>query len=176
MDRWPSFVICGSVAAPSSTWIHRIEHRQACAQRYVVSKAAVKAFTHKLQEQLQVDGLPVAVTLLRPSSVGTPLAEHAAVHLEGDARLPHPFYDPSVVAEAILDALQHDRGDVIVGGTSHLLVFLSHMFPGLHRLLALSSGAIPKIVQSNSIERTTSTYPSAARASGPMSRQPSGPA
>lgn len=105
---------------------------------YAASKAAVKAFTHKLQEELKVDGLPVAVTLLRPSGVGTPLAEHAAVHMEGDARLPHPFYDPSVVAEAILDALQHDRGDVIVGGTGHLLVFLSQVFPGLHRLLARS--------------------------------------
>lgn len=105
---------------------------------YAASKAAVKAFTHKLQEELQVDGLPVAVTLLRPSGVGTPLAEHAAVHLEGDARLPHPFYDPSVVAEAILNALQHERGDVIVGGTGHLLIFLSHVFPGLHRLLARS--------------------------------------
>ena len=50
--------------------------------------------------------------------------------------MPHPFYDPSVVAEAIVDALQHDRGDVIVGGTGSLLVTLSRLFPGLHRVLA----------------------------------------
>ena len=103
---------------------------------YAASKAALEKFTHTLQEELDVERVPVAVTLVRPSGVGTPLAEHAAVHLEGDARLPHPFYDPSVVAEAIVDALQHDRGAVIVGGTGHFLVALSRLFPGLHRLIA----------------------------------------
>ena len=104
----------------------------ACA----ASKAAVTKFTQTLQEEVDVERVPIAVTLLRPSGVGTPLAEHAAVRIEGEARLPHPFYDPSVVAEAIVDALQHDRGDVIVGGTGHLLVTLSRLAPGLHRVLA----------------------------------------
>ena len=103
---------------------------------YAASKAAVAKFTHALQEEVSAERAPVAVTLLRPSGVGTPLAEHAAVHIKGDARLPHPFYDPSVVAEAILDALQHDRGDVIVGGTGHIFVTLTRLFPGLHRALA----------------------------------------
>ena len=103
---------------------------------YAASKAAVTKFTQTLQEELDVERVPVAVTLLRPSGVGTPLAEHAAVHIEGEARLPHPFYDPSVVADAIVDALQHDRGEVIVGGTGHFLVTLSRLIPGLHRLLA----------------------------------------
>ena len=103
---------------------------------YAASKAAVAKFTHTLQEELDLERAPIAVTLLRPSGVGTPLAEHAAVHIDGEARLPHPFYDPSVVAEAIVDALQHDRGDVIVGGTGRLLVTLSSLIPGLHRGLA----------------------------------------
>ncbi len=103
---------------------------------YAASKAAVAKFTYTLQEELDLERAPIAVTLLRPSGVGTPLAEHAAVHIKGEARLPHPFYDPSVVAEAIVDALQHDRGDVIVGGTGSLLVTLSRLFPGLHRVLA----------------------------------------
>ena len=103
---------------------------------YAASKAAVEKFTHTLQEELGVERTPVAVTLVRPSGVGTLLAEHAAVHTEGEARLPHPFYDPSVVAEAILDALQHDRADVIVGGTGDILVILSRLIPSLHRVLA----------------------------------------
>ncbi len=103
---------------------------------YAASKAAVAKFTQTLQEELSVEQAPIAVTLLRPSGVGTPLAEHAAVHIEGEARLPHPFYDPSVVAEAVVDALQHDRGEVIVGGTGNLLVTLSRLIPGLHRVLA----------------------------------------
>lgn len=103
---------------------------------YASAKAAVKQYTRALQDELHDDGLPVAVTLLRPSGVGTPLAEHAAVHMQGEARLPHPFYDTAVVAEAIVDALRHHRGDMIVGGTGRLLVPLSHMFPSLRRLPA----------------------------------------
>lgn len=103
---------------------------------YSSSKSAMKQYTRTLQDELYADGVPVAVTLVRPSGVGTPLAEHAAVHMHGEARLPHPFYDVSVVAEAIIDALQHHRGDMIVGGTGRLLVPLSHMFPSLRRLLS----------------------------------------
>ncbi len=103
---------------------------------YAASKAAVAKFTQTLQEEIDVERARVAVTLLRPSGVGTPLAEHASVHMKGEARLPHPFYDPSVVAEAIVDALEHDRGAVIVGGTGLVLVTLSRLIPGLHRILA----------------------------------------
>ncbi len=103
---------------------------------YSSAKAAVKQYTRTLQDELYVDGIPVAVTLLRPSGVGTPLAEHAAVHMKGEARLPHPFYDTAVVAEAVVDALRHHRGDMIVGGTGRVLVPLSHLFPSLRRLLS----------------------------------------
>lgn len=103
---------------------------------YSSAKAAVKQYTRALQDELYADGIPVAVTLLRPSGVGTPLAEHAAVHMKGEARLPHPFYDTAVVAQAIVDALQHHRGDMIVGGTGRVLVPLSHVLPPLRRLLS----------------------------------------
>ena len=103
---------------------------------YAATKAAVKRYTHSLQEEVFVDDLPIAVTLLRPSGVSTPLAEHAAVFMKGAARLPPSTYAPSVVAEAIIDALQHDRGEMIVGGTGRLLVPLSHLFPKLRRALA----------------------------------------
>lgn len=103
---------------------------------YASSKSAMKQYTRALQDELHADGIPVAVTLVRPSGVGTPLAEHAAVHMKGEARLPHPFYDTAVVAKAVVDALEHHRGDMIVGGTGRLLVPLSHMFPSLRRVLA----------------------------------------
>jgi len=103
---------------------------------YSASKAAVKDYTRSLQEELSVDNVPIAITLMRPSGVGTPLAEHSAIHMKGEARLPHPFYDTAVVATAIVDALEHPRGNMIVGGTGRVLVPLSHMFPTLRRLLA----------------------------------------
>ncbi len=103
---------------------------------YASAKAAVKQYTRTLQDELYADSVPVAVTLVRPSGVGTPLAEHAAVHTEGEARLPRPFYDTAVVAKAVVDALEHHRGDMIVGGTGRLLVPLAHLFPSIRGLLA----------------------------------------
>ena len=71
---------------------------------YSASKHAIKGFTDALRMELQEEGAPVSVTLIKPSGIDTPIADHAANHQDGAALLPPPVYDPELVAEAILDA------------------------------------------------------------------------
>jgi acetyl esterase/lipase/short-subunit dehydrogenase len=84
---------------------------------YAASKHAVKGFTDALRMELEHDGAPVAVTLIRPASIDTPFTEHAHNHMEGaDPELPAPVYAPDVVADAILHCAEHPRRELIVGG------------------------------------------------------------
>jgi short-subunit dehydrogenase len=98
---------------------------------YTASKHAMRAFTEALRQELIADGVPVAVTLLLPAGIATPLAEHAAVHVEGEPLIPEPAYDPVVVAHAVLDAATHRRGTIHVGGRGLATVLLTRHAPGL---------------------------------------------
>jgi short-subunit dehydrogenase len=102
---------------------------------YDASKHAVKGFVESLRIELRADALPISVTLIKPAGMNTPIGEHAANHLDGEALIPPPVYDPALVADAILDALQHPRETLTVGGLGRLEVLLGEHFPkALERL------------------------------------------
>jgi short-subunit dehydrogenase len=96
---------------------------------YAASKHAIKGFIHSLRIEVVADRLPVAITLIKPSGIDTPIAQHAANDVEGEALIPVPVYDPSIVAAAILDAAEHPRRDVTVGGGGKLQTLLVEHFP-----------------------------------------------
>lgn len=96
---------------------------------YAASKHAVKGYIHSLRIEVIAEKLPISVTLIKPSGIDTPIGEHAANHVDGEALIPPPLYDPAVVAEAILDAAQHPRRDVTVGGAGRLQTLLTEHFP-----------------------------------------------
>ncbi|WP_239807243.1 SDR family oxidoreductase [Croceicoccus hydrothermalis] len=98
---------------------------------YTASKHAMRAFTQALRQELIAQDVPVAITLLLPAGVATPLAEHAAVHADGDPQIPVPAYDPEVVARAVVDAVAHPRGDMHVGGRGLATVLAGQHAPGL---------------------------------------------
>jgi NAD(P)-dependent dehydrogenase (short-subunit alcohol dehydrogenase family) len=98
---------------------------------YAASKHAVKGYVDSLRIEINADRLPISVTLIKPSGIDTPIADHAANHMDGAALLPPPVYDPALVADAILDAAQHPRRDVTVGGGGRLQVLAAQHFPGL---------------------------------------------
>lgn len=106
---------------------------------YTASKHAMRAFTEALRQEVIADGLPVAVTLLLPAGVATPLAEHAAVHTSGDALIPEPAYDPDVVARAVLDAATHARGTINVGGRGVATVLATRLVPALRDRLGATT-------------------------------------
>ena len=98
---------------------------------YSASKHAVKGYVDALRMELIADKVPIVVTLIKPAGIDTPIAQHAANHVDGEAMLPQPVYDPAIVARAILDAAEHPRRDVTVGGAGRLQVMFGTHFPAL---------------------------------------------
>jgi len=83
---------------------------------YSATKAAVQAATDALRMELEQDGAPISVTLIKPGAIHTPYPEHARNYMNAPPRLPPPLYDPRLVADAILFACEHPRRQLYVGG------------------------------------------------------------
>lgn len=96
---------------------------------YAASKHAIKGYTDSLRAELEAEGAPVSLTLVKPASIDTPLPRHAANYMGVEPRLPGPLYAPDVVAEALLDAAAYPRRDVYVGAPARLLAAGSFMLP-----------------------------------------------
>ena len=84
-----------------------------------------------LRMELEEEGAPISVTLIKPSGIDTPYPEHARNKLDKPARLPQPLYDADVAAKAICFAAEHPRRTLIVGGGG---VALTAIAPALPRL------------------------------------------
>ncbi len=98
---------------------------------YSASKHAVKGFTDTLRIELLKDKAPISVTLIKPSGIGTPFAEHAVDHLRGEALIPPPVYAPELVADAILDAARSGKREITVGGAGRSQTLLTRIAPGV---------------------------------------------
>ena len=98
---------------------------------YSASKHAVKGFTDALRMELEDEGAPVSVTLIKPSAIDTPYPAHAKNYMDREATVPPPVYAPDVVARAILHCAEHPRRDVIVGGGGKQMSALGYYAPGL---------------------------------------------
>jgi short-subunit dehydrogenase len=120
---------------------------------YTASKYAVKAFLESLRIELQADGAPISLTLIKPAGMATPIATHAANHLDGEARVPPPPYDPRLVAKAILDASEHPRREITVGGIGRAQVLFAEHFPALFERIA------PVVIPFLSSRQSPSTSP-----------------
>lgn len=96
---------------------------------YSASKHAVKGFTESLRVELEEEGLPVSVTLVKPASIDTMLVIHAKNYMEVEPRLPPPIYAPHIVADALLHAAQHPMRDIYVGSRARLIEAAEHYMP-----------------------------------------------
>ena len=98
---------------------------------YSSSKHAVKGFTDALRMELEEEGAPVSVTLVKPSTIDTPYTKHAKNLMEKEPALPPPLYAPEAVAEAILHCAETPVRDVYVGGGGKALSVLEKYAPRL---------------------------------------------
>lgn len=98
---------------------------------YCAMKAAVMQFTDALRMELEDEGAPLSVTLIKPAAIDTPYPEHARNKLDRPARLPQPLYDVELVAKAICFAAEHRRRTLIVGGGGLALTTLAPALPRL---------------------------------------------
>jgi hypothetical protein len=78
----------------------------------------VKAFTDALRMELEKEGAPISVTLIKPAAIDTMFTVHAKNYMEKEPALPPPIYAPELVAKSILYTAQHPKRDVFVGGAS----------------------------------------------------------
>jgi short-subunit dehydrogenase len=83
---------------------------------YCAAKHALKGFTDALRMELEEEGLPISVTLVKPASVDTPFFEKARTHLGVEPQPVPPVYAPEVVAEVILAAAEQPIRELIAGG------------------------------------------------------------
>ena len=98
---------------------------------YCASKHAMKGYTDALRMELEKEGVPISVTLVKPSAIDTPYVKHAKNLLQTEPLNPPPVYAPEVVAQAILHCAQHPERDVIVGGAGRALAEAGHHLPQL---------------------------------------------
>jgi NAD(P)-dependent dehydrogenase (short-subunit alcohol dehydrogenase family) len=84
---------------------------------YCAAKHALKAFTDALRMELEEQGLPIAVTLVKPASIDTPFFQKARTYLGVEPQPVPPVYAPEVVSEVILHAAEHPLRELIAGGS-----------------------------------------------------------
>lgn len=98
---------------------------------YAAAKHAVKAYTDTLRMELESEGAPISVTLVKPASMDTPFFQKARSYMGVVPRPFPPVYAPDLVAEAIIECAQHPMRDVYVGGAAKAIAALEDMSPRL---------------------------------------------
>jgi NAD(P)-dependent dehydrogenase (short-subunit alcohol dehydrogenase family) len=84
---------------------------------YCAAKHALKGFTDALRMELEEEGAPIAVTLVKPASIDTPFFQKARTYLGVEPQPVPPVYAPEVVAHVILHAAQFQVRELIAGGS-----------------------------------------------------------
>jgi len=107
------------------------DHGMPLLGMYTASKHAVKGFTDSLRMELELERVPVSVTLIKPTSIDSSFVAHARNQMGVEAALPPPLYDPQVVARAILAAAERPVRDVFVGAPAKLASLAARAMPRL---------------------------------------------
>ena len=103
---------------------------------YSSSKHAVKGFTDGLRLELEADKSPIGITLIQPTAVDTPFAEHGGSYLSQEPKLPTPMVEPEKVAHAILAAAVHPKDSIKVGAMSVVNTTMAKLFPKIGGTMA----------------------------------------
>ena len=98
---------------------------------YVASKHAVKGYTDTLRLELEEEGAPISVSLVKPASIDTPFFEHAKNYMEAAPKPPPPVYDPATVAATILECAERPIREVFVGGGARMMTGMGSVAPRL---------------------------------------------
>jgi short-subunit dehydrogenase len=96
---------------------------------YSASKHAVKGFTDALRMELEHEGCPISVTLVKPAAIDTPFPLHAKNYMEQEPTLPPPVYAPEIVAQVILHCAQTPERDMFAGGAAKLHSLQGNVVP-----------------------------------------------
>ncbi len=98
---------------------------------YCASKHALKGWLDSLRVELRKNKSRVRVTLVKPSSINTPLFRKAKTHLGVEPMPIPPVYGPELAARVILTAAEKNVRDAFVGGAGKLLSVAERLSPAL---------------------------------------------
>lgn len=98
---------------------------------YSATKFAIKGFTEALRMELEDEGAPVSVTLIKPAQINTPFTVNAKNYLSSEPQHVPAVYAPEIVAWAILRSATKPVRSVFVGGGGVLVSLLGRLAPGL---------------------------------------------
>lgn len=98
---------------------------------YSSAKHGVEGFLESLRVELQHEKIPISVTSVKPSVINTPFYNKVQTKLGVKPTGIPPYYEPSLVAEAILYVAEHPTRDFIVGDVGKVLDVLQRLSPEL---------------------------------------------
>ncbi len=107
---------------------------------YSASKHGIKGMLEAMRVEFAHDHVPIAVTNIMPASINTPLFSNARTKIGVKPQGMPPYYEPEVVADAILYAATHPSRDIIIGGTGAMLVGSEKVAPKVLDLLSQAIG------------------------------------
>lgn len=125
---------------------------------YAATKHGVKAFTEALRMELAYEKSAIDVVLILPSSIDTPLFEHARSKIGAEPRPAPPVYDPGIVAEAIVFAAEHPRKEIVIGGGGKMLTLLDRFFPSVTDRMMTTGGVMFRAQKSRRPKRTPDNF------------------
>lgn len=104
---------------------------------YCAAKHGIQGFLESLRVELQHEKIPISVTSVMPASINTPFYNNALTKLGVKPSAPPPYYEPSLVADAILYVAEHPTRDFLVGDVARVLDVLQRLSPELVDFLLL---------------------------------------
>jgi NAD(P)-dependent dehydrogenase (short-subunit alcohol dehydrogenase family) len=98
---------------------------------YCATKHAMKAFTDSLRMELEAEGLPISVSLVKPGSTDTPFFQKARNLMPHEPQPVPPVNAPELPARVILQCATRPIRDVLVGGAGKATSVLAKVAPRL---------------------------------------------
>ncbi|MFN6570847.1 SDR family oxidoreductase [Dendronalium sp. ChiSLP03b] len=107
---------------------------------YSSSKHGVEGFIEAMRLELLHEKWPISVTSIKPAVINTPFWNNGLTRLGVKPSGIPPYYDPRLVADAIIYAAEHPTRDYLVGDIAKLLDLLQRISPSLVDSLLLLVG------------------------------------
>ena len=98
---------------------------------YSASKHGMEGFLDALRSELKQEGFPISITNIMPSVINTPFYNKARTKLGVMPTGIPPYYQPSLVAEAILHTAENPTRDLIVGDVGRVIDLFQKIAPDL---------------------------------------------
>jgi len=126
---------------------------------YSCAKHGVEGFLESLRVELQHEGHDISVTSIKPAVINTPFYNNGLTKLGVKPTGIPPYYEPSIVVDAILYAAKHPVRDLIVGDVGKVLDVLQRVSPGLVDALLLATGfQLQKTTEPKAIDAPNNLY------------------